>query len=312
MNIARVLVALAVGLFALGASAQGGLILEYGFNETGTTAASSGSDATVLTLRNSGNTATDLHSAAGAGLTGDLGLAGSATDRAFDNSASSMGGSGGVANQVDLEAIDALMSFTVSVWYTQASAKGTTTFPRLISHRSGSNGFEIEAPTGDDTNDDGRIILDSDTNTNNRPPAGSYDSAVGTWVFFAFSYDGSITTNNAKFYRGFRSDAEAAAVDGTYVAAVTEVASFSINQGAVNNETAGLNVGNRSDRARAFDGLLDNFRYHGSKTDNTGALSTSQLETVRSADIVPEPSTLALVAMGLLAWRRQTRRQASR
>src|SRR3990167_756004 len=65
-------------------------ILEYKFDETGTTAPSTGSNTTAVTLQNSGGAATDLHSADG------LGVSGSAGDRSFDNTApSSMGGSGG-------------------------------------------------------------------------------------------------------------------------------------------------------------------------------------------------------------------------
>src|SRR3990167_3976532 len=78
-------------------------ILEYKFDETGTTAPSTGSDATAVTLRNSAGVATDLHSADGLGVSGVTG------DRAFDNTAStSMGGSGGRADQADLAAIDTL------------------------------------------------------------------------------------------------------------------------------------------------------------------------------------------------------------
>jgi len=82
-------------------------ILEYKFDETGTTAPSTGSDVTAVTLRNSGGVATDLHSA------DSLGVSSLTGDRAFDNTAStSMGGNGGMAEQADLAAIDTLTSFT--------------------------------------------------------------------------------------------------------------------------------------------------------------------------------------------------------
>src|SRR3972149_6706950 len=87
-------------------------ILEYKFNETGSTAPSTGSNATVLILKDSSGAATDLHSA------DSLGVSGLAGDRAFDNTAStSMGGSGGMAEQADLAAIDTLTSFTLQGWF---------------------------------------------------------------------------------------------------------------------------------------------------------------------------------------------------
>ena len=87
-------------------------ILKYKFDETGTTAPSTGSDVTAVTLRNSAGAATDLHSADSLGVSGVTG------DRAFDNTAStSMGGSGGMAEQADLAAIDTLTSFTLQGWF---------------------------------------------------------------------------------------------------------------------------------------------------------------------------------------------------
>src|SRR5215212_8870733 len=63
-------------------------IFEYRFNEVGNLAASTGSDHTPVTFRNS-SFVTDLHSAAG------LGVSSLPTDRAFDNTASTaMGGAG--------------------------------------------------------------------------------------------------------------------------------------------------------------------------------------------------------------------------
>src|SRR5205085_5209175 len=69
-------------------------IFEYRFNETGTSAASTGLDPSPLTFQNSSGVISDLHSAAGLGVSGQVG------DRAFDNTASTaMGdtGTGGLA-----------------------------------------------------------------------------------------------------------------------------------------------------------------------------------------------------------------------
>jgi hypothetical protein len=97
------------------------LILQYSFNEcSGTTAASTGSDTTALTLRSSAGSPTNLFSADGLGVSGKSG------DCAFDNTASTGMGSvgiGGRADQADLDAIDNLMSFTLAGWF---KTDGTT------------------------------------------------------------------------------------------------------------------------------------------------------------------------------------------
>jgi|SRR3989339_1059130 len=83
-------------------------ILEYKFDETNTTAPSTGSDVTAVTLRNTNGDATDLHSADGLGVSS--GLTG---DRAFNNTASTdMGGDGGRADQADLLVWCVLNKFT--------------------------------------------------------------------------------------------------------------------------------------------------------------------------------------------------------
>jgi hypothetical protein len=58
-----------------------------------------------------------------------------------------------------------------------------------------------------------------------------------------------------------------------------------INEGAVNNNTVGIHLSNRPDRARAFDGLFDNFRVYGSKVDASGALSLAELNDLRLGDV---------------------------
>src|SRR3972149_4055276 len=117
-------------------------ILEYKFDETGTTAPSTGSDVTAVTLRNSGGVATDLHSA------DSLGVSSLTGDRAFDNTAStSMGGNGGMAEQADLAAIDTLTSFTLQGWFKTdgSTAIGGGSGDAVLLHNiSGSGGNRSE------------------------------------------------------------------------------------------------------------------------------------------------------------------------
>src|SRR5882757_4052773 len=63
-------------------------IVDYTFNETGNSAPSIGADKTPVYFTNSNGQLTDLHGAPGSGVTGGLNVAGSDTDRASDNTAS--------------------------------------------------------------------------------------------------------------------------------------------------------------------------------------------------------------------------------
>lgn len=96
-------------------------IVEYKFNETGANAPSTGTDLTAVAFKNSDGVETDLHGAAGSGVSGQAG------DRAFDNSNPStpsggglvgLGGFGGRAEQPgDDGNVDALTSFTLQGWF---------------------------------------------------------------------------------------------------------------------------------------------------------------------------------------------------
>jgi len=242
-------------------------ILEYKFNETGTTAPSTGSDATAVTLRNSAGAATDLHSADGLGVSGVTG------DRAFDNTAStSMGGSGGRADQADLAAIDTLTSFTLQGWFKTdgSTAIGGGISKAVVLHNTSgiavnAAGFELFGQQGDLK----LAVDDSNAST----------SAYGdtqSWVFFAVTYDGTLASNNVKFYKG----------SGT--STVTQLGTQTVNKGQVDSDTDGLGIGNESGSSNfPFDGFLDNIRIFGSQSDNSGVLTLAQLESIRSGDVPP-------------------------
>src|SRR3990167_6400244 len=189
-------------------------ILEYKFNETGTTAPSTGSDATAVTLRNSAGAATDLHSADGLGVSGVTG------DRAFDNTASTdMGGTGGRADQADLAAIDTLTSFTLQGWFKTAGSTaiggGSGSSQAVLLHNTSGaggskKGFELY---GQQDN----LKLEVDNGNASTSAYGDTQS----WIFFAVTYDGSSTANNVKFYKGSASSE------------VTLVATQTINKGQI-------------------------------------------------------------------------------
>ena len=248
-------------------------ILEYKFDETGTTAPSTGSNVTAVTLRNSAGAATDLHSA------DSLGVSGLTGDRAFDNTASSsMGGSGGRADQADLVAIDTLTSFTLQGWFktdgSTAIGGGSGSSQAVLLHNtSGSGGsaagFQLFGQQGDS-----KLAVD-----NGNASTSEYGDTQ-SWIFFAVTYDGSSTSDNVKFYKGSASSE------------VTLVATQTINKGQVNSDTSGLGIGNESGgNGSPFDGYLDNVRVYGSQGDNSGVLTLTQLESIRAGDVPPTVSS---------------------
>lgn len=259
-------------------------ILEYLFNDTGTTSASTGSNATAVAFRDSTNTAADLHGVAGSGVSG---LAG---DIAFNNSASnSMGndigvtatGGSGLIGDVDSGSAgtDWLTSFTVQGWFKADSIIGGAA--RILDKTTGATtSFMVRGSLTD-----GRLALTVDNQTVDS--ATGY-TAVNEWVFFAVTYNGGLTTNNVSFYAG--STTGSVAQVGTAI---------TLNAGPLANNTLSMVLGNSTGNPnpvnnRPFDGLLDNIRLYGSAADASGVLSLAQLESIRLADTaIPEPSSVA-------------------
>jgi autotransporter-associated beta strand protein len=301
-----------------------GAVLEFRFNDTGTTSVSTGTDPTVVslvTLVSPGTSNalqfTDLHSPAGMGVAGDVfGNALYGTDRAFDNRAATGMGSnqqantpwaqrnppdatgnywGGAAmsdNNGDLvpERCDSIQNFqawTVSGWYKTSEVAlgyaGAQIFSTL-DNKSGngtSGGFAVRTGGGVNTM---RVTL----NGTNQPEPNLWTD-IQKWVFFAVTYDGTQTTNNLTYYRGYRNVDEA----GTQPVQVTQVAIGSAPSGTMRPDqaTTGFGIGNYCNIVdpirlnRPFQGLLDNIRVDGSTVDATGALGPAALEAIRAGDV---------------------------
>lgn len=279
---------IAAGIAATTAPAWGSLILEYKFNETGTTAPSTGGDSSAgatATLLDAAGAATDLHGVDGSGVSGLPG------DRAFNNTASTgMGnsGTGGIALVADNDNVDELASFTLSGWFKTAGTTALTNFARLFEDEVGGAGYHLLAG---DAAGEFRPQVDG-----NELPDISGWGDTQKWVFFAMTYDGTQSTDNLLLYKGYRNDAEAGGGVGS--ANVELIATRTIDAGQVEGNTSPLQMGNRADRARPFDGFLDNMRIDGSATDATGALTITDLETRRAADVVPEPASALLALAG--------------
>jgi hypothetical protein len=260
-------------------------LVRYDFNETGNTPGSSGSERRPLETRNDAGTNVELHTAGGNGVSGLSG------DRAFDGSGASDHGSvasaatnGFRADQSDYAPLDGLAQFTISGWFrteTTATLAGKT--PRLVINHdgeSGANGDGFNLQFFSDFDGDLKLEID-DTTGGGVNSTGTAYAAKQKWVFFAVSYDGNTTTNNVKFYRGFRNDTEAGGGAGS--ADVVLVTTASLDRGPVDAESVGLVVGNRAGGDRPFDGLLDEIRI------DAGLMDAATLEPVREAAVAGPP-----------------------
>ena len=278
MKIPSPLAFLAAGL--LSATVAQSQIFVYNFNDnaSGTTTVSTGSNTATATIRNASNVATNLRGASGSGVSGLSG------DYAFDNAAASTGmgslGTGGYASTASIGTVmDSTTSFTLSGWMnpqTQISSGA-----RIIEQfNTGTSYWRLSSDTA------GRLSLAMATPTMSSAsitsPAGSAYSGTGQWTFFAVTYDGTIASNNVKFYVG-----------GTNSAA-SLVGTVTLNGGTLGINTAGLAMGGGP--TRPMDALLDNLRIDGVTSGAGGALSLAQLETIRYSAI-PEPSVLLLIAL---------------
>jgi len=240
--------------------------------------------------------ATDLHTADGGGLSGLSG------DRAYDNTAAvGMGvfNAGPIArHNADNNSIDALSAFTLTGWLKPASTihGNAAIFSNQDSVSEPDKGFTLSAGPG------GALQLQVDP-SGGTGVATSRASYTGTdWFFFAVSYDGTLTSNNVFFYKG------------TQTSGIVQIDSpLTINKGALDDESQIFALGNytaptsdpRFPGNGPMDALLDNMRIFGSKSDGAGVLGLGDLEFIRQADTlnhsIPEPSTLVLLCMGVVA-----------
>jgi hypothetical protein len=252
-------------------------IFEYRFNDSGTTSSSTGSDTTLVNLKDKLGAATDLHGAAGSGVSGLPG------DLAFNNTASTMGGTsstatGGVARQPGKQGtVDGLTSFTVSGWFkTDTSQVGNNAI--LINNLT-TGGFMVRSATN------GTLTLEMAGGFVTTPA--TY-TAIGSWVFYAVSYNGTATSNNVTFYQGTTSSAP-----------VQVGSTLSLNSGGTGTTTDPISIGNGSLFNRAMDASMDDTRVYGATSGTGGVLTLADLNGIWSSDIAntPEPSTCGLLLM---------------
>jgi hypothetical protein len=267
-------------LFAFAATGRAQTpLVEYLFNETGTSASSSSGATASLLMGNSADQTTDLHSFDSAGASGTAG------DRAFDNTASTGMGknfAGGYARGSTTLSVSQLSAFTLTGWFKTDTSETLGNISYLMSYYDfGSNtGFSLSSSTNG--------ILTLTVNGTAYASSGSANySLSGQWVFFAVTYDQS----SVRFYVG---------TDNAATLTITADATRTVSSGSV-VDTSGkvLTIGNTSavGSQRPFDGLIDDVRIFDS------SLTKSQIETFRTSDLtssIPEPSSYSLI-LGALA-----------
>ncbi|HWL52228.1 MAG TPA: hypothetical protein VNQ90_07325 [Chthoniobacteraceae bacterium] len=304
----------AASLFAIASFATGQTVtvptplLFWDFNSsTGNTVASTGSETMDLTMYRPDpdvpSTRQEANMLGGAGS----GVSGAAGDRALDFSgATGMGkdnGYGGAAvggYLADVPGFDGAISMTIAGWYytTKIQIGGDAQIINMSDAQKG--GFRLVGQSGG-----GRLGV---YNFVGSPPEGGGTnryvasffssssprnySAVGEWVFFAFTIDSSGTDTVMSYYYG-SADGEVKLDSTTSVANIGgHTASF----------TKDLTLGNYSGNGTTypFQGLMDNIGLWASTTNGSGALTLQQLEALRVSQI-PEPGAGALIgAAGLL------------
>ena len=271
----RVSALLLMALICGGARAVPIPLVEYRFNDSGTTTASTGSSKTVLNLLKNA-IATDLHSS------DSLGVSGFAGDKALDLTAATgmgtIGGAGnGVARLSSPSFLSNLTSFTLQGWFKpDGTVIGSNAY--LLQTQNGTAQIKVNAEYN------GKLSLTVDNIAAATASVASY-STTSSWTFFAVTYDGTVAADNVTFYVGSVS---------TSVSQVGTVRS--INAGAVNPFGAGnFSVGNSNGTDRPFDGRIDNFRIFGTLSGSSGVLSLSDLEALRLADLEPNQVTVIMI-----------------
>jgi hypothetical protein len=232
-------------------------IFEYTFNETGTSAASTGSNPTALTLLNASGAAADLHSADAQGVSGLPG------DRAFDNTASTGMGKGSVGGVAIIppNQFGTLTSFTFQCWY-KASLSDNSDGARIFAG-DGISGYFV-----------GHLSVHGTELPFGYP---SYALTINRWVFYAITYDGTKHTDNVAFYYG------------TKFRPVSRYETYgSLDGGPAVSGATPFFIGNYSGtgiESRPFKGYIDDVRFFGNSNDGSGALDMSRLEALRQADV---------------------------
>jgi len=312
------LATLAVGVTA--ASAQT-LYVRYDFNDpqTGSSIADSGGPGGFTGTYEVGNVVSPINSGPAGSVTGVSGLSGDLAlpgiqNGAPTNSAVDMLQNGTSTFPALSGSAGVLKSFTFTFWFkgditsSQGSAgriyETVRTAPQtsLLFYNSTTNNDNFDATFGLS----GKMI----SNTN------AY-SETDEWIFAALTVDAN--TDRFIYYKGTTSSDVVKVNEGT-VPGTSQVPNYAGWAPAQDGSggpgsIASSMVGNRPALERRLGAALDDFRIYGATNDSSaGALSLSQLDDIRLEGIgnIPEPSSIALIALALGGAAFLRRRRASR
>ncbi|MBI1368360.1 MAG: PEP-CTERM sorting domain-containing protein [Planctomycetes bacterium] len=189
-----------------------------------------------------------------------------------------------------IDDVDNLTKFTIALWFNPQSAIAAN--KRLIAKNDlspNTSGFDWLF-----SNSSGGLTI----SVNGTSIASSANAAVdlNVWHFMVVTYDGSLTTNNVKFYTG------------AVASAVAQLGSTrTLNKGAVADNDDELRLGGTQRSSTATpDALFDDVRIYNTVLDLT-ALETIRQEGITAPVSAPEPTSLALLGIGVAAIARRRR-----
>jgi hypothetical protein len=305
------LATLAVGVTA--ASAQT-LYVRYDFNDpqTGSSIADSGGPGGFTGTYEVGNVVSPINSGPAGSVTGVSGLSGDLAlpgiqNGAPTNSAVDMLQNGTSTFPALSGSAGVLKSFTFTFWFKGDITSSGGNAGRIYETLRGTpnNQTSILFYNSDSGNDFFSGVFGASGSLNSKSDA---YSETNEWIFVALAVDANSDTFS--YYKG------------STTSGVSHVNSGSTNAGYAGwgpgQTTGGITasmVGNRPALERRLGAALDDFRIYGATNNSSaGALSLSQLDDIRLEGIgnIPEPSSIALIALALGGAAFLRRRRASR
>jgi len=276
-TLSSAIITVVIGFSAASSSAQS-LLLHYNFNEAsnGTTPSLDVSGSAPLAPGTFVNAATRTNATPVPGAINpgalDLTVGGSTTTNYVDSG--------------DVDKIDGLSKLTATFWLNLRADQNNN--DRILSDITGTSGWELRF--GNAIGSGGSIRSDYFTfifTANAALGSPTVNAAASNqWMFFALTYDGTLSASNLKFWQ--------APLDAT----VTQMGStVTLNQGALAANASSFFIGksNLTPADRTPPAWMDDVRIY------DGILSQSQLQLV--ANSIPEPSAAALLSLtGLCLW----------
>lgn len=304
---------LAVCASLAGVSGTHGASLLYQWNFNSGNGANTG-NGTGGTLTANVGTGTSTGSFGAAGVSGTAGDYALSTSNTYDSWWGSFSGDAANVGTVDLTSVNTSDQFTITMWFKRTGSNGPTlmTIGDASSPTSSSNpGISISAQPGWVNNGSGVDVTVNGYGTD----GGSGDlwgaGAESDWVFLAVAYDGTggiwwnPTMND--LYGQHRNLAFLTG-DATTAATVAEghalnIGDWGTSAGGIGlGGTASIFLGNNGPNSAGFSGLMDDVRIY------DGLLTVSEVESVRQAALVPEPSSVlvfGLCGLGMVLRRRR-------